>query len=85
MFVQFVAKDLPAALGGLRVGDQILQIDGQNMAGFSDEKTMDILRKASPHRIVLVVRDRYFILFYFILIKEDFLNKKCFLNGLKIS
>ncbi len=59
VFVQFVAKDSPASLAGLRVGDQILQMDGQNVAGFSDDKAMDLLRKASPHRIVLVVRDRY--------------------------
>lgn len=60
LFVQFVAKDSPAALGGLRVGDQILQMDGQNVAGLSDDKSMELLRKASPHRIVLVVRDRPF-------------------------
>jgi len=60
VFIQFVAKASPAALAGLRFGDQILQIDGENVAGYSGEKAMKIFSKANPKRIVLAVRDRPF-------------------------
>ena len=38
MFVCLVTKGSPAALGGLRFGDQLLQVDGVNLAGFSSDK-----------------------------------------------
>ena len=38
MFVCLVTKGSPAALGGLRFGDQILQVNGVNLAGFSSDK-----------------------------------------------
>ena len=38
VFVCLVTKGSPAALGGLRFGDQILQVDGVNLAGFSSDK-----------------------------------------------
>jgi len=60
VFVCLVAKGSPAALGGLRFGDQILQINGENMAGFSSDKVHDILRKTSVNNIVMVIRDRPF-------------------------
>ncbi|EDO42095.1 predicted protein [Nematostella vectensis] len=60
IFVAFVHKDSPAALGGLRFGDQILQIDGENMAGFDTDKAMKRLKNASPQRVVFAVRDRPF-------------------------
>jgi len=60
VFVCLVAKGSPAALGGLRFGDQILQINGDNMAGFSSDKVHDILRKTSVNNIVMVIRDRPF-------------------------
>ena len=47
-----------AALSGLRFGDQILQIDGQNVAGWETNKAMDVLKKTSPERISFAVRDR---------------------------
>ena len=58
IFVQFVHKDTPAAMGGLRFGDQILQINEENVAGWSKDKTMKVLKKADKERIVLAVRDR---------------------------
>ena len=58
IFVCLVTKHSPAAMGGLRFGDQILQINGENLAGCSENKVHDIFRKASVNNIVLAVRDR---------------------------
>merc|ERR1719431_2154844 len=61
VFVCLVARGSPAALGGLRFGDQILQINGENVAGFSSDKVHDILKnKTSVNNIVMVIRDRPF-------------------------
>jgi syntenin-1 len=60
IFVCLVAKQSPAALGGLRFGDQILQIGGENLAGCSSDKVHAILKKAPVNNIVLAVRDRPF-------------------------
>ncbi|XP_064023875.1 syntenin-2 isoform X2 [Pogoniulus pusillus] len=60
IFVQLVKANSPAALVGLRFGDQVLQIDGRNCAGWSSAKAQRALKKASPEKIVMVVRDRPF-------------------------
>jgi len=60
VFVCLVTKGSPAALGGLRFGDQILQVDGTSLAGFSSDKVHDLLKKASVNNIVMAVRDRPF-------------------------
>lgn len=60
VFVQYVHANSPAALGGLRFGDQILQIDGETLAGYSSDKVMKILKNASAQRVVFAVRDRPF-------------------------
>lgn len=60
IFVCLVAKRSPAALGGLRFGDQILQIGGENLAGYSSDKVHAILKKTPVNNIVLAVRDRPF-------------------------
>ncbi|NWZ56909.1 SDCB2 protein, partial [Haliaeetus albicilla] len=60
IFVQLVKVNSPAALVGLRFGDQILQIDGKNCTGWSSDKAQRALKKASPEKIVMVVRDRPF-------------------------
>jgi syntenin-1 len=60
IFVACVCANSPAALTGLRFGDQILEINGQVVAGFSAEKTIKLLKKASPEKIEVVVRDRPF-------------------------
>ena len=44
----------------LRFGDQILQVNGVNLAGFSSDKVHEILKKASENNVVMVVRDRPF-------------------------
>ncbi|XP_058030631.1 syntenin-2 isoform X1 [Ahaetulla prasina] len=60
LFVQLVKVNSPAALVGLRFGDQILQINGRNCAGWNMDKAKRALKKASPEKIVMVVRDRPF-------------------------
>lgn len=60
IFVQFVHKNTPASMGGLRFGDQILQINGENVAGWSKDKCMKVLKKASSDKIVFAIRDRPF-------------------------
>ena len=60
VFVSFVQKDSPAAMAGLRFGDQLLQINGEDLAGKDRDKVMKILKKASPQMIEFAVRDRPF-------------------------
>merc|ERR1719309_172177 len=60
IFVCLVAKESPAALGGLRFGDQILQVNGENLADYSSDRVHGILKKASVNNIVMAVRDRPF-------------------------
>lgn len=60
LFVCLVTKGSPAALAGLRFGDQILQINGQDMAGMSMDQGHNILKKCSTNNIKVVVRDRPF-------------------------
>ncbi|XP_050951894.1 syntenin-2 [Labeo rohita] len=60
VFVQLVQANSPAALGGLRFGDQVLQINGQNVAGWSSDKAHKALKAAGEQRIELIVRDRPF-------------------------
>uniref|UniRef100_A0A8C6PMN3 Syndecan binding protein n=1 Tax=Nothobranchius furzeri TaxID=105023 RepID=A0A8C6PMN3_NOTFU len=60
LFVQLVQANSPAALVGLRFGDQVLQINGQNCAGWSADKAHKALKAAAETRIEMVVRDRPF-------------------------
>ncbi|XP_048865919.1 syntenin-1 isoform X3 [Brienomyrus brachyistius] len=60
VFVQLVQANTAAALGGLRFGDQVLQINGENCAGWSTDKAHKALKSAAAERIALVVRDRPF-------------------------
>ncbi|XP_063926411.1 syntenin-1-like [Zophobas morio] len=60
VFVCLVVENSPAALAGLRFGDQILQINGTNVAGFSMDKVHDLLRKSPVNGIQVAVRDRPF-------------------------
>jgi syntenin-1 len=77
VFVSYVHGNSPAALGGLRFGDQILQIDGETVAGYEMDKVMKIIKKASPQRIVLAVRDRWV---FHLLARKALSLKKVFLN-----
>jgi len=60
LFVAFVHVGSPAALAGLRFGDQILQINDQTVAGWDTDKAMKVLQKSSPEAITMAVRDRPF-------------------------
>ncbi|KAM4841719.1 syntenin-2 isoform 1-T4 [Thomomys bottae] len=60
LFVQLVQANTPASLVGLRFGDQVLQIDGCDCAGWSTDKAHRAMKKASAEKIVMVVRDRPF-------------------------
>merc|ERR1711890_199177 len=60
IFVALVAKGSPAAMGGLKFGDQILQINNETVAGYTAEKVHAIFKKAGVNNIVLAVRDRPF-------------------------
>lgn len=60
VFVQLVQANTPASLVGLRFGDQILQIDGRDCAGWSTDKAHRAVKKASAEKIVMIVRDRPF-------------------------
>lgn len=60
LFVAFVYSNSPASLAGLRFGDQILQMNGETVAGWSTEKAMKFLKNAAPERITFAIRDRPF-------------------------
>ncbi|XP_062518621.1 syntenin-1-like [Corticium candelabrum] len=60
VFVAFVYKGSPAAMAGLRFGDQILQLNGITVAGYDADKVNSLIKKADPQRIVMAVRDRPF-------------------------
>uniref|UniRef100_K7FUF1 PDZ domain-containing protein n=1 Tax=Pelodiscus sinensis TaxID=13735 RepID=K7FUF1_PELSI len=60
VFVQLGKANSPASLVGLRFGDQVLQINGKDCAGWSTDKAKKALKKAAPEKIVVIVRDRPF-------------------------
>lgn len=60
LFVAFVWQGSAAALGGVRFGDQILQIDGQSVAGWTVDQALKNLKAADPQRVVFAMRDRPF-------------------------
>ena len=61
VFVAFVWKDSASALGGLRFGDQIVEINNTAVAGWTAKKTLKFLRDAEPTRVQVAVRDRPFM------------------------
>ncbi|XP_044754555.1 syntenin-1-like [Coccinella septempunctata] len=60
IFVTLVIDKSPAALAGLRFGDQILEINGIGLAGYTMDKVHDLLKKSPVNGISVVVRDRPF-------------------------
>lgn len=60
VFVAFVEEGSVAASAGLRFGDQILQINGETVAGWSKSNTMNFLKNADPSKITFAIRDRPF-------------------------
>ncbi|CAG9783657.1 unnamed protein product [Diatraea saccharalis] len=60
VFVCYVAAGSPAAIAGLRFGDQVLEINNVALAGMSMDQCHAILRNAPANGIVMAVRDRPF-------------------------
>ena len=60
VFVCVVVKDSPAAMAGLRFGDQILQVNGTTVAGYSVDDVHKLLKKSAHNNISVVIRDRPF-------------------------
>lgn len=60
IFVSVVVKDSPAAIAGLRFGDQILQINNTFVAGMSVDKVHKMLKDCPPNNINVIIRDRYY-------------------------
>lgn len=60
IFVSFVEGFSPAALGGVRFGDQVLEINDILVTGCSGTRSMEILKSSTPNNIRLVLRDRPF-------------------------
>uniref|UniRef100_T1E4M0 Syntenin-1-like protein n=1 Tax=Crotalus horridus TaxID=35024 RepID=T1E4M0_CROHD len=60
IFAQLVQANSPATLAGLRFGDQVLQINGENCAGWSSDKAHKILKQAPGEKISMIIRDRPF-------------------------
>lgn len=58
VFVCYVSAGSPAALAGLRFGDQVLEINNVALAGMSMDKCHELLKKAPTNGITLAVRDR---------------------------
>lgn len=58
VFIAFVWQDSPAAMAGLRFGDQILQINGVSVAGWSAAKTLKTIKEAPSTEIRFHIRDR---------------------------
>ncbi|XP_053458701.1 syntenin-1-like isoform X2 [Nycticebus coucang] len=55
-----VQANSPASLVGLRFGDQVLQINGENCAGWSSDKAHQVFKQASGEKITMTIRDRPF-------------------------
>ncbi|VVC94399.1 unnamed protein product [Leptidea sinapis] len=60
VFICYVEAGSPAALAGLRFGDQILEINNVSLAGLTMEQSHAILKKAPTNGITMAVRDRPF-------------------------
>ncbi|XP_043493190.1 syntenin-1-like isoform X1 [Polistes fuscatus] len=60
IFVCLVSQESPAALGGLRFGDQILRVNDICVAGYKMEQVHKLFRNADVNDIKVVVRDRPF-------------------------
>ncbi|KAK4468630.1 hypothetical protein MN116_007817 [Schistosoma mekongi] len=60
IFVSFVEGFSPAALGGVRFGDQVLEINDILVTGCTGSKSMEILKNSNPNNIRLAIRDRPF-------------------------
>ncbi|KAI4487132.1 hypothetical protein M0802_012006 [Mischocyttarus mexicanus] len=60
IFVCLVSQDSPAALAGLRFGDQILSVNDECVAGYTMDQAHKLFRNSDVNGIKVVVRDRPF-------------------------
>ncbi|KAK1121962.1 hypothetical protein K0M31_009811 [Melipona bicolor] len=60
IFVCLVSQNSPAALAGLRFGDQILSINDVSVAGYTMDQVHKIFKNADINGIRVTVRDRPF-------------------------
>ncbi|KAJ1530633.1 hypothetical protein ONE63_005507 [Megalurothrips usitatus] len=60
VFVCVVVKGSPAALAGLRFGDQILQVNGVIVAGYTMDQVHKLFKDGPINGISVIVRDRPF-------------------------
>lgn len=60
IFVCLVSQNSPAAMAGLRFGDQILSINDTYVAGYSMDQVHKLFRNANINGIKVIVRDRPF-------------------------
>ena len=60
MYHNIISNEFFCTIKGLRFGDQILQINGETLAGYDREKVMKLIKKQPAERIELAVRDRPF-------------------------
>ena len=58
IFVHLVQANSPSSLVGLRFGDQVLQINGENCAGWSSDRAHKVLKQAFGEKITMTIRDR---------------------------
>ncbi|XP_075220315.1 syntenin-1-like isoform X3 [Lycorma delicatula] len=56
--VSSVSKESPAAMCNIRFGDQVLQVNNVNVAGFSKEQIHDLFHKSGVNGIKVLVCDR---------------------------
>uniref|UniRef100_M3XTC5 PDZ domain-containing protein n=1 Tax=Mustela putorius furo TaxID=9669 RepID=M3XTC5_MUSPF len=59
IFAQLVQENSLASLVGLRFGDQVLQINGENCAGWSSDKAQKVLKQAFGEKITMTVCDPF--------------------------
>lgn len=60
VFVCVVVKGSPAAMAGLRFGDQILQVNGNIVAGYTMDQVHKLFKQSPINGISVIVRDRPF-------------------------
>ncbi|VDK22393.1 unnamed protein product [Taenia asiatica] len=58
VFISYVECDSPAAVAGLRFGDQILKIDSQYTFGMTGKEAMNFIKKSCGQRVAIIIRDR---------------------------
>lgn len=66
VFVVYVEDESPAALAGLRFGDQILKVQDKYVAGMKGKEVMNFISNKCGETFSIAIRDRYAVLPFFI-------------------